>query len=558
MLMSPHDPSRPSDEGPRPPEVNTTAPPSRWKEFRAVVKVVELRLRFVALMAITGLVFGNWDAIWNRYEKWHRPPVERPTATAGAEFFCPMHPGVVRDEPCSCPSCGMSLARRKKGLRPALPDGVLSRVQLTRGQVSMAGVRTVEATYAPLVATLSTVGEVGYDEGRLALVALETRRPVRVDKLHVGSNGVEVRAGQPLAELYNLDLAQAIRDLILARRSGRSGSDEQIRLAIDALKLYGVRQSQIDEILERDDDDYRLPILAPIGGHVVKKNVIEGKYVEEGAVLFEIADLSHVWVNAQVSEDQLAMVRVGQAVMATISAFPGESFAGRVSFVAPFLDAATRSAEARYSLDNPGHRLRPGMSARVSLQVPVAELPVARARGAATRPEDGTAGRSTPSPDEQAICPVSNLKLGAMGPPVAVEIDGRKVWVCCEGCLPKLRDAPARYLARLATPPRGGVLSVPESAVIDSGDHTVVYVEVTPCVFEGRAIVVGPRSGDLFPVLDGLAPGEKVAATGAFLIDAESRINPATRGRADASPAPPAPEPAPNVRSATTTNTTSF
>src|SRR5262249_19039884 len=118
--------------------------------------------------------------------------------------------------------------------------------------------------------------------------------------------------------------------------------------------------------------------------------------------------------------------------------------------------------------------------------------------------------------------------------------------------LPKLRTAPAKYLARLTPPTRGRVLSVPVSAVIDSGDRTVVYVEVMPGVFEGRAVVLGPRSGDLFPVFDGLAPGEKVAATGAFLIDAESRINPATRGCADTRAASPAPEPAPGVRSTLT------
>ena len=168
--MSPHDLPDASGEAPRPTEVETMPRPLRGKTYRAVLKVVELRLRFVALMAITGLVFSNWDAIWNTYEKWHRPAVERPAATSGAEFFCPMHPGVVRDEPCGCPSCGMPLARRKKGSFGALPEGVLSRVQLGQDQVSMAGIRTVEARYVPLVATLTTFGEVGYDEGRRAVV----------------------------------------------------------------------------------------------------------------------------------------------------------------------------------------------------------------------------------------------------------------------------------------------------------------------------------------------------------------------------------------------------
>ena len=99
-----------------------------------------------------------------------------------------------------------------------------------------------------------------------------------------------------------------------------------------------------------------------------------------------------------------------------------------------------------------------------------------------------------------------------------------------------MKAQPARYLVRLEAPPRDEVLSVPESAVIDTGDRKVVYVEAEPGVFEGRAVVLGPRTGNRFPVLEGLAPGEKVAATGAFLIDAESRINP---GTAPAATAPP-------------------
>ena len=134
---------------------------------------------------------------------------------------------------------------------------------------------------------------------------------------------------------------------------------------------------------------------------------------------------------------------------------------------------------------------------------------------------------------------MTNLKLGSMGEPVAVEVEGRKVWTCCSTCPPKLKAEPARYLARFDAPPRDEVLSVPESAVIDTGTRKVVYVETEPGVFEGREVVLGPRTGDRFPVLEGLAPGEKVAARGAFLIDAESRINP---GAAPARPAEAAPQ----------------
>ena len=107
-LRGPSDPA-----APEPLSAPSEPPLGRWKKFRMVIKVVELRLRFIALMAATGLVFGYWDTIWNYYEKWTRPPGERHAAASDVEFFCPMHPTVVQSEPGSCPICGMPLSKRK-------------------------------------------------------------------------------------------------------------------------------------------------------------------------------------------------------------------------------------------------------------------------------------------------------------------------------------------------------------------------------------------------------------------------------------------------------------
>ncbi|MFO0909520.1 MAG: efflux RND transporter periplasmic adaptor subunit [Isosphaeraceae bacterium] len=515
-------------------------PPTRREKFLMVVKVIELRLRFIALMAGTGLVFGYWDTIWNHYEKWMRPAAVV-QHDADTEYYCPMHPNVVRDAPGSCPICGMPLSKRAKGASTPLPEGVTARVALTPFRIAQAGVRTAQVGYTPLKESLTTVGSIEFDERRLARIASRAKGMSRVEKLHVNFTGTPVKQGEPLAELYSPELYQAVQELILAEKrmhapgSGSTATSRSllgdpadlVRLGREKLERWGLTAAQIDAILAQGNASPRLPILAPLGGVVVKKNVVEGQYVAEGEAMFEVADLSHVWVQAQVYEDQFALVAVGQSVEATVEAYPGEVFQGRVAFIDPALNPQTRTVGVRYDLENPDGRLRPGMFATVTLQTPIAETPAFRNRIA--RAQVAPEGASSPS--AQGICPVTTLKLGAMGEPVAVEVGGRKIWTCCGACTPKLQASPARYLARLAPAPRDAVLTVPESAVIDTGTRKIVYVETEPGIFEGREVVLGPRVGDVYPVLEGVHQGEAVAGSGAFLIDAETRLNPQSESK---------------------------
>jgi Cu(I)/Ag(I) efflux system membrane fusion protein len=516
-------------------------PLTRWRKFRMVVKVVELRLRFIALMAATGLVFVYWDTLWNYYDKWTRPVGDHVAAVSDNEYYCPMHPSVLRDEAGNCPICGMPLSKRKKGQAEDLHEGVTARVRLAPYRVAQAGIRTAEIAYEPLAETVTTVGFVTFDERRLSRIASKTKGLARVEKLFVNVTGTFVVVGEPLAELYSPELYQATRELLLAQRTSNERSKSQtalgqsllgnrsdlVTLARDKLTLWGITTEQIDQLLAKGKADYRLPILAPIRGYVVRKNIFEGQYVSEGEAMFEVADLSHVWVQAKIYEDQVDRVRLGQEVEATGESFPDEVFKGKVAFIDPAFDPTTRTVNVRYDLPNLEGRLRPGMYVTVSLKTPVADTPAFRTRLAVSPTPGAQLRHASITVDEQKVCPVTKAKLGSMGDPLAVEVEGRKVWVCCSGCPPKLKATPAKYLSKEAaqTAPSDAVLSVPESAVIDTGDRKVVYVETEPGVFEGRAIVVGSRIGDRYPVLEGLAPGDRVAAAGAFLIDAESRLN---------------------------------
>jgi Cu(I)/Ag(I) efflux system membrane fusion protein len=532
---------RAAEPGP-PAHLNGAGPPlSRWRKFRLIVKVVELRLRFIALMAATALVFAYWDDLWNRYDKWMRPAALEHAAVSGIEYYCPMHPQVVQDEHGSCPICGMPLARRKKGEKTTLPEGVTARVELAPNRVAQAGIKTALVGYSPLIETVKTVGYVAFDERRMAKIVSKVPGKSRVEKLSINFTGQDVEVGQTVAELYSPELNQAIQELINASgRAEQSGApqsavarslvadlQEMTRASAEKLRRWGITQGQIDEILKNGKSDFTIPILSPLSGHVFKKYIVEGQEVREGEVMFEVVDLHTVWVQAQVYEQHLGLVHEGQAVEASVEAFPGETFAGKVEFIQPHLDPATRTVEVRFALDNSGHRLRPGMFAAVTIKSPVAETIAFRARDAASSKSERAGGLAGLGGVTQKSCPVTSLKLGSMGDPVSVDVASRKIWVCCSACPPKLKAQPARYLVRLEPPPHGEVLSVPESAVIDTGSRKVVYVESEPGVFEGREVVLGPRIGDRFPVLEGLLPGERVAAAGAFLIDAESRLNPA-------------------------------
>jgi membrane fusion protein, copper/silver efflux system len=499
---------------------------TRRRRLGMMLKVIELRLRFIVLVAATGLFFASWDTLVNQVEKWSRPKGERyppSTSPAGVESFCPMHPNVVSEQSGQCPICGMPLARRRRAGVEQLPARVLSRVRLAPGQIAQAGIRTVAVSFGPAVDRLTTIGRVGFDDSRRVQVTSEGRGRARIERLHVHSEGERVRAGQRLAELYSYDVAQSIRVLLEATSAlhappaTRPDPDptplgdpgERFRLASQSLQVLGVRQDQIAAIAADNRPDGLLPLLAPIGGLVIKKTAFQGQYVPEGTLLFEIADVGHVWVDAEVFEEQLALVQVGRPVAATVPAFPGEEFRGHVEQLAPALDPATRTLAVRFGLDNPGDRLRPGMLATVAFNVDRRVTTLARS----------------------ATCPVTRVQLGTMGPAIPVEIRGRTISVCCAACVPTLKAAPETYLDLdphdTATPDR--VLSVPELAVVHTGAKTIVYVEASPGVFEGRDVLLGPRSGDSFPVLDGLGPGDRIAAAGAFLIDAETRLNPPSR-----------------------------
>ena len=383
-----------------PPAVRTSG--RFYRTFRVAVLVPLARLRFLLILGAIGVLIVKWDDLVARYEKYVRPAAAADAADPNHEYFCPMHPAVVRDtKKDKCPICFMPLSKRKKGEvgGDPLPAGTVARVQLTPYRVTLAGVRTVPVEYHTLGREITTVGTVEFDERKLKAVAARVKG--RIDKLHVNQTGQMVHAGDPLAELYSPDLVVTVQNLLDARAQS---SKVQEALARDRLKLWGIDDTQVEEIVKTGKPVTHLTIRSPINGHVLKKAVREGQYVDEGGALFDVADLSTVWVQAQLYEDDIAFLPTGGhdpktgkprfdlPVTATTRAFPGTPFTGTLSFLFPHVDAETRTLTVRFDVPNKDHELRPGMTATVTLKLAHEHLLMTPA-GTGLRSRDGTDSR---------------------------------------------------------------------------------------------------------------------------------------------------------------------
>lgn len=449
--------------------------PTVSNRLRLLVLIPLARLRFLFILGAIALLIMKWDYVAGWYEKQVHSH-EADNAAGDSEFFCPMHPNVVREtNKEKCPICFMPLSKRKKGTGndEPLPAGTVSRVQLSPYRILLAGVRTTPVVYQPLTKEIVTVGTVEFDERSLKNVS--SRIKGRLEKLFVNQTGQLVKKREPLALIYSPDLVVTVENLLNARKTGNADLE---RDATQRLKLWGIDDEEIQQIIKDGKTITHLTIRSPIDGHVLKKYQREGQYVEEGGMLYDLADISTVWVQAQLYEDDLAFLpkdthssKTGLAdrklkVTATARSFPGRTFEGALSFVFPHLDQENRTLSVRFELANQDHELRPGMSATVHIKLDaptIAELP---------------AGRGL-----------------------------------------SLKD--------------GKVLAVRDTALIDTGTQKFVYREEVPGTYSGVVVQTGPRmigfDGEVFyPVLSGLKEKDNVVASGSFLIDAETRLSSGT------------------------------
>ncbi len=334
----------------------------------------------------------------------------------------------------------------------ARDDGNIVKISLDK--VQKLGVKTEAAAVRALTRAIRATGTIQPDESRQVIVT--SRFDGWVQRLKIDKTGDAVERGQVMLELVSPELQLAQQEYIRQK----SISPNRAEAAAQQLKTLGLSSGQISALDDLKDTSATIPVAAPAGGQVVEKMAIQGARVAAGEPLYRLVDFSHVWVIAEIYEQDLPMVRVGQTAEVELDAFPGERFKGEVSFIYPTLTAATRTAKVRVELDNPDGKLKANMFAVVHLSADMA---------------------------------------------------------------------------------RGEILSVPDSAILDTGKRQTVLVERGEGRYEPREVKVGRRADGYVEILEGVAKDEKVVVSANFLIDAESNLQSALKAfTAGGQPAPEA------------------
>ena len=369
-------------------------------------------------------------------------------------WYDPMKPEVHFNHPGKSPFMDMQLepkyAEETSSAGVGAPPPGFSVVKIPLERRQEIGVTTAKVEKRTVSGAVETNGVVAEDEGRVHSV--NAKFAGYIERLLVDRTGQPVRRGQPLMTIYSPDLVATERELLLAvenakrlkdSSSAQAAADARALLAAtrERLRLWDIPPSEIERIEKSGEVSKNLTLYSPVSGVVLKKDALPGMAITPGMPLYTIADLSTVWVLADVYQSEMAMTAAGNAATISASFLPGETFRGRIDFVYPTLTEETRTIKVRVVLPNPKELLKPGMFVRVSLSG-------------------------------------------------------------------KGREA----------------LAVPRSALIQTGERQIVFVEQSAGVFAPREIKTGVAGKDSIEVLSGLSEGEMVVTSANFLIDSESRI----------------------------------
>jgi Cu(I)/Ag(I) efflux system membrane fusion protein len=284
-------------------------------------------------------------------------------------YTCPMHPSVKSDKPGACPVCGMNLVKRTVQIEMSPAEyQALGQVTISPTKQVLANVSTSVAMKMSIEKEIRAVGKIAYAEQDFRQIS--TRFPGRIDKLYLTYEGQQVKKDDPVADVYSPEAISAQQEYLLTKQSNSSDFIQQSK---EKLVLWGFTESQIKELDESRAVKNNFTLHSPISGTVLKKNVQQQQYVSAGENLFDVADLSTVWMYADIYEYEIHGVKVGQRVETTSDVYPGKIFTGRITFISPTVEPSSRTLWVRAEMPNSTAELKLNMFVNATIKIKLPE-----------------------------------------------------------------------------------------------------------------------------------------------------------------------------------------
>ena len=512
-------------------------------------------------------------------------------------WTCVMHPTVKMPEPGSCPVCkmdlipiyegsGLELTEQQKALIPVRTEPVAFR-EVSR-EIRTVGILDYNETR---MAYASTRISGWIEDLHIDFTGINVREGDELLSIYspelVTAQEEYLTALKSIEELQNTEYAELRRSV-----------EQTVAAAKSKLELYGLTLDQIKDIRNRGKVSTTLPLFAPMAGTVVHMSVAQGQHVNQGMNLYRIVDLNSLWIMADVYEYELPWIYMGQAVEIATQSMPGLTFPGKVTYIYPFFDTQTRTQKVQIEVSNPTGRLRPGMFVTLEIKPTLVDIYTQGAISKAPYACPMHPWVTSEHPTECEICGMDLESTHADVVEVESASDAEGKWVCpmhpevrstefgeCSICGMDLvekqattetsahshvhQHAPApsvqadqpplifKYVCpdhpdEYATVPglcsrdgkslvmTGEVLTIPKSAVIDTGLRKIVFVDRGESGYEQIEVGVGPEawgtSSDsetkrrYYPIVSGLTPGDMVVTHGNFLIDSQTQLTGSASG----------------------------
>lgn len=450
------------------------------------------------LLIIAGLAGGYF---WGRYSSGPSGASDRQSEQEPQTWFCSMHPQIKQDRPGLCPICNMDLIPLESGNIAAGPG----EISFSRDVARLMDLETAIVERRAVEAEVYLAGRVSFDQTRVK--NLTAWAAGRIEAMYVDFTGIRVIKDDHMVKLFSPELNTAIAEYSqAAATANRTDSSDMLRnsaranmaAAREKLVLMGLSQKQIDHYLQNGPEDgMYVTINSPEDGIVIEKHKNQGDYVKAGDKLYTIADLSRLWIILDAYESDLSWLHYGHPVSFSTTAYPGETFEGKISFISPTVDPLTRTVKVRLNVDNGAGQLKPDMFVKATVRSKVAA--------------SGMIMDSTLA--DKWICPMH---------PSVVKDDAGSCDICQ---MPLVTTLSLGYTSsdQASELP----LVIPATAPLITGKRAVVYVETISGdvpVYSGREVVLGPRVGQWYQVRQGLSEGERVVISGNFKIDSALQI----------------------------------